>query len=205
MAVKREINGDTHWLNSRGKYDPVRFINKIPKRRDTMVERVFRKIDKLQTRMLADKGVINGWIKEFVEFTEQHHGAAMSEDANFDFTNYAGTMKIKVKISNVIKYDEQIHVAKSLIDKCFTKWGEGAHPNIRLIVNHAFKVDREGELNHQKMIELQSYEINNKDWKKAMEIITKSRRIDSRKRYITFQKKNGKGKWETINMNFSSM
>jgi len=56
------------------------------------------------------------------------------------------------------------------------------------------------------ILSLQSYEIDDPDWKEAMKVINDSMNVITKKEWIALRRRSGfAGKWKSVNLNFSSM
>ena len=117
--------------------------------------------------------------------------------------NFDQSKEVQVKYGQTIGFDERLQIAKQLIDKCIEKWSEGSDMKIRMLVNQAFKVDKKGQLDSKMILSLRQVKINDKDWKQAMELIADSVKIENRRKYFIFKRKDVNGDWQTISLNFS--
>ena len=102
-----------------------------------------------------------------------------------------------------IEFDEQLQVAKELIDECLTEWCDGANAKLAVIVKDAFKVDRKGRLDKNRILGLRKYEIEDEKWKRAMEAIGNSVSVTGRRRYIRFFRIDDSGREYQIQLNWT--
>lgn len=197
---------DGNWIDRRGRKVPPRFVDPIDKNRDVTVERVVLNALKLQKRMEAEKKRFVRWIREHVEYMEKKAEAVEETKGNLTLTNYIGNQQVEIKINEVIAFDERLQVAKGIIDSCLRRWTEGAHVNLKAIVDQAFSVDKKGKVDEKAIARLQKIQIKDPEWKKAMDLINQSRHVDYSRTYLNIRiRKNGEEKWQTVNLNFSSL
>jgi len=113
-------------------------------------------------------------------------------------------------LNDIIQFNEKLQIAKTIIDECLHKWSEGAHKNIRVLVDQAFQVDKKGKLNTSAILKLRTLNIRDKDWKRAMDLIADSIQVVGTKQYLNIRVRDidfdgTPGKWHTVNLNFSSI
>lgn len=192
-AVVTTADGKVMWKDANGSFVPVDNIPEIDKLRDEMVRQLVAKAEQLSQEMRKLKEEVSSTIDDYMELSMSQYGVRYSRKGNVFFKTYDGTKKIDVRISEFIEFDEQITAAKVLIDKCLNRWSEGANANLAIIIKDAFKVDKKGRLDTARILQLQTYQIDDPDWKEAMEAIRMAIKPKRSKRYIRFYKSNGDG------------
>jgi len=189
------------WLDSEAHRIPIKFIGTTDKKRDALVERILKKVETTQLRMKQLKEKIDMDMDRFLESVAAEYGE--NGKGNALLRNFDQSKEVQVKYGQTIGFDERLQIAKQLIDKCIEKWSEGSDMKIRMLVNQAFKVDKKGQLDSKMILSLRQVKINDKDWKQAMELIADSVKIENRRKYFIFKRKDVNGDWQTISLNFS--
>lgn len=203
MAVK---NGEGFWMSPRGKAVDPEVISPLDKRRDRTVEQIVKAAARLENRMRVDKEKYLQKIDKYMSYIEKKFHAERTGKGNLVLTNYSGTVQVEVKISDVIVFDEKLQIAKTMIDACLKKWGADANKNYRAVVDQAFEVDKTGQVNKYNIIRLMRLNIKDEGWKNAMAVLQKSQNITATRQYLNIKKRADlNSKWESINLNFSSM
>lgn len=204
MAIKTESG---EWLDSRGRAVAPAYIPKIDKERDKLVERVFRKAEKLEQDMRKFKDELFEMVEQYLDFLEQESGGKSSDwKGNLTLTGFSGDKQVEVSINEIIDFDERLSIAKSKIDECLKKWSENSNGNIRAIVHEAFNVDKKGRVNTHMILRLTRLNIRDALWKEAMQLIRESINVRGSRRYVNIRRrKDAQAKWETVNLNFSSI
>ena len=203
MATK-DKNGN--WIDSRGKSVPPRYIAKVDKRRDVVVEKILREAKSLRKRMLKFKTESMKAIDDFVEYSESQSGVRMGGiKGNITLSNFAHDGRVEKQIQEYIDFDERLQQAKFIIDELLIKWSEGSRKELITIVNHAFEVDRKGKVNVKAILGLRRLKIKNDQWKKAMNLIDESRSIATTKAYIRFQYRDKERRWHSILLDLASI
>lgn len=196
-----------NWMNRNGKYVESKHIHKATKRKDFVVTKAFNIAFRLQERMKNDKVRIENLIKKYMKDIAKD--AKIKDDAitgNMNLSDYANLISIDINTNDVLKFDENLNVAKALIDKCLKNWTAEGRSEMKAIVNNTFSVDKKGRFNRNAILDLRNIKINNPDWLKAMDYINKSLQIEGTRTYMQFMVRDGiKGKFKRINLNFSNM
>lgn len=120
-------------------------------------------------------------------------------------TSYDGLQKIVIAVQDFITFGAQLQIAKDLIDGCIKEWGEeNANKNIQALVEHAFRVDKNNRINVQNIMGLKRINITDEKWKRAMQAIDDSVRVESSKEYIRFYKRpSPEGEWQAITLDIA--
>lgn len=105
-------------------------------------------------------------------------------------TSYSGEFKVQVAISEYLVFDERLNIAKALIDECINDWTVGANENIKILVDDAFQVDKQGNVSTYRILGLKKYKIEDERWQKAMEAISQSIQPAGSKKYVRVYKRN---------------
>lgn len=123
---------------------------------------------------------------------------------NMTFQNYAGTKMVKVAISENIVFGAELQTAKGLIDECINEWSDGANDKIRVLVNNAFQVDKEGKINRSALLGLRRLDLQEEKWQTAMQAITDSIRVDGSKLYYRFYKRDTpEQQWQAVTVDLA--
>lgn len=201
-----KTNKDGYWISHRGKATPPEFIDPVVKKRDRIVEMIVKRAEKLQEKMTAEKQWMLSKIDEFIAYEEKKTGEPREGKGNLQLTSYDGSMQVQFNLNDIIEFDDRLQIAKGVIDKCLVKWSEGAHKNLRAIVEDAFNVDKKGNVNKQAILKLRSIKIQDDDWNKAMDLIVDSITIAGTRQYLNiFTRPNGSDKFKPVNLTFSSL
>jgi hypothetical protein len=93
---------------------------------------------------------------------------------NVTLTSYDGRYKIQRHVADRIQFGEELEAAKALINSCLDRWSEGANANLRAVVDRAFRTDTKGQIKTASVLKLLRLEIDDTQWKDAMEAIKDS-------------------------------
>jgi len=123
---------------------------------------------------------------------------------NTTLVSFDGKYKVQSAYADNIVFDERLQVAKALIDKCIKKWSAGADNKLLALVNSAFDVDREGNVSPAKVLGLRKLDIDDPDWRKAMEAISQSINVLNSKNYVRFYERMENGEYRQISLNIAA-
>ncbi|MGN7832632.1 DUF3164 family protein [Pseudoxanthomonas sp. 22568] len=186
--------------DAKGRLVPEAQIREIDLMRDKMVMEIVAKARELSALLSAFRlGTLDD-IAAFVSLSaEQYKVALGGKKGNVQLLSYDGQFKVLRAIADRITFDERIQAAKALIDECLTEWTEGAASELRLIVQDAFDVDKQGNISTGKILELRRYKIDDARWKRAMTAIAEGLQVVSTKPYIRIYELNQRtGKYEPL-------
>lgn len=136
---------------------------------------------------------------------EQYGESRGGAKGNITLTSYDGTLKVQVAVADQMTFGPELQIAKSLIDACISEWAIGANVNIRALVEHAFRVDKEGQVSRDAIFALRRVAIDDERWEEAMAAIADSVRIEGTKTYIRFYRRpNPMARWEAVTIDLAS-
>jgi hypothetical protein len=139
---------------------------------------------------------------------ERYNAPIGGKKGNVTLTTFNGQYKVVRAMHDVLMFDEGLQAAKALIDECVNSWSEGANPNIRVLVNDAFQVDKEGKISAGRVLglrRLQMVDATGK-WELAMLALGESLRVQGTVPYIRVYERIGKdGKYEAISLDVAGV
>lgn len=196
------LDSQGNWINRNGNPTPKKNVPSHMKKRDAVVTRIMRRARKLQQHMKREKLRIQNDIEKF--------NSSISEGAepigNLQLSDYANLNLVKITQAEVIRFDERLNVAKSIMDKCLRKWTTRSSQNLKAIITDAFNVDKKGNINKYMVFRLLQIEIDDADWKRATALIRESIQVEGTRKYLQFLTRSSKDdEYESLNLNFSSL
>lgn len=173
---------------------PIAKIKPIDLARDALVQEIVEKARDLNGIMTDFKNDTLADIAAFVQLSAEQYGAKLGgEKGNVTLYSFDGKYKIQRAMSENIVFDERLQAAKALIDACINKWSEGINDNIHVLVNDAFRVDKEGKISTGRVLGLRRLNIVDNEWQAAMNAISESLQVIGTKAYIRIYERNGEG------------
>lgn len=197
-GFKQKANGDLVALSN---IKPIDLI------RDEMVAGMLEKARLMQLQLHQFKRDHMDQLTAFIDTSLSEYGVKHGgKKGNITLTNFDGTKKVQLSVSENISFDERLQAAKELIHECITDWSQGANDNIRTLVDQAFQVDKEGNISTARVLGLRRLDMNDERWDKAMEAISDSVTVTDTKDYIRFyERKNSSAKWHAISLDIAAL
>ena len=190
--MKVMVEGKEYWRDARGNLTPAELVKDIDKARDVLVREWVEKGLSLNKEMRNFKDGIFGDIQAFIELSAEKYNAKVGgSKGNITLYSYDGKYKIQRAINDHLQFDERIQAAKVLIDECLNEWSEGSRPELKALIERAFNVDKEGNLNTSRILGLRRVDIQDPRWQNAMQAISESVQVVSSKAYVRLYERVG--------------
>ena len=190
--MKVMIEGKEYWRDAKGNLTPAELVKEIDKARDALVHEWVERGRDLSKAISHFKKGIFGDVQAFIELSAEKYGAKVGGNkGNVTLFSYDGKYKIQRAINESLQFDERIQAAKVLIDECLNEWSEGSRPELKALIERAFNVDKEGNLNTSRILGLRRVEIQDSRWQNAMQAISESVQVVSSKAYVRLYERVG--------------
>ena len=202
-----ELQGKLYMRDAKGLLVPLELVKPVDQLEDQMVRKIIGFAEELSAQIARFKGHTADDIGAFQALLAEQYGVEPKGGAkgNVTFTSFDGSLKVQVQIADNLTFGPQLQVAKQLIDECIAEWSAEANAPIRALVNHAFQVDKEGRVNRNAILQLRRVAIEDERWKKAMEAITDSIRVQGSKSYIRFYRRpSAEAEWTAITIDLAA-
>lgn len=174
-----------YWKDARGSLVPVELIKPIDKQRDQLVREIVATSKQLSKLLTEFKSRTFGDIEAFVDLSLQEYDTRLGgKKGNVTLATFDGQYKVMRANADNINFDERIQAAKLLIDECAAEWSDGARPEIKVIIDHAFAVDKQGKISIGRVLNLRRLDITDPRWLKAMDSISDSLQVIGSTSYI---------------------
>jgi hypothetical protein len=155
--------------NAAGHLVPMEQIREQDLLRDEVVRQLARRAEEIAAELAAFKSRALSDVADLVRIAGEKYGASLGgKKGNVSLMSFDGRYKITRSVAERIVFTEELEAAKSLIDDCITRWSNGANPNIRALVDRAFRTDNKGQIKTAAVLELLRLEIDDAEWKNAM-------------------------------------
>ena len=77
---------------------------------------------------------------------------------------------------------------------------------IRALVNHAFEVDKPGQVNREALFALRKIDIDDERWRQAQAAITDSIRVTGSKTYVRFYRRpTPEDRWQAVTIDLAAV
>jgi len=166
----------------------------------TLALHINKALTQFKAKALAD-------IDDLIAISSARYGVTIGgKKGNASITTYDGQFKIERAMAERITFTEEILAAKELIDQCIRKWSEGANSHLRVLVDRAFRANRQGQIKTGDVLSLLRVEIDDPDWKRAMEALKDSIQVNGTAVYIRVYQRIGQTEqYQPINLNIAAV
>lgn len=194
-----DINGAPCAINAAGAYVPLANIKEIDKLRDELVVELCATVLELSSAIAKFRTNALREAEAFRQVSAQDHNIRMGgKRGGFALTSYDGEFKIIIDNDALIGMNEKVSIAREAILSCVTRWSEGANANLAALVHHAFEANKQGHLSVARLQGLRSYEIDDPEWKAAMEALAEGMPETGSKTYMRFYRRDDDGSYKQI-------
>jgi hypothetical protein len=198
--------GNEFMTDSQGRQVPAELVSEIDKLRDQTVRRIADEAMKMKDVLGDFKKRIREDIYTFVELSANRYGKAWGgKKGNITLTSYDGRYRLIVAMADNIAFDERLQIARQIIGECLDKWSSNARPEIKVLVNDAFQVDKAGKISTTRVLGLRRLEIKDPDWQKAMQAIAESVQVSGTKQYLRFYERDENGEYQQIPLDVAAL
>ncbi len=193
-------------MDSKGRFVPDNMVKDVEKLEDQLVDKIHQYAIELSEQIARFKGNTFDDVNSFMDIlAEKYNRTKGGKKGNVTFTSFDGCKKVQVAVSEHMDFGAELQVAKNLIDECIFDWNSGSSDEISALVNHAFNVDKKGQINRESLFALRRVKITDPRWLQAMEAITDSIRITGSKTYVRFyQRSTATDKWQAITIDLAA-
>lgn len=206
IASNGQVVPDGFWLNAQGGMDPVANIKPQDQLEDELVRKLVGKaidfrgaLAKFKHDALADTAAFRAEVA--AEYGANKGGAK----GNMTLRTYDGSMSVKVAVAETISFGAELTAAKELIDDCIVEWSEGANGNLRVIIDDAFQVNKEGKIDTGRVLGLRRHSIEDPAWNRAMDAIADAVRITGTRTYVRFYTTDANGGDVAVSLDLAAL
>lgn len=198
-----------YWEAADGSLIPDSKVSDLDKARDAVVRELIVSARKTSDELAEFKKLALQAVDTFVQRSAAEYGVTVRGAAgkgNVTLTSFDGRFKVERQVAERIAFDERLQVAKDAIDGCVRRWGKGSNDNIKVLVNHAFKVDKQGKVSVSAILALRRLKIDDPEWLKAMDALRDSEHAVSSATYVRFYVRDDEtGKYLPISLNAAAV
>jgi len=198
---------DGYKKDAQGRLVPLSMIRPIDLARDSLVQEIVAEASSLATKIAEVKRRFFQDIAAFVQMSvEQYQVKVGGDKGNVTLVSFDGRYKVIRAIQETLVFDERLQAAKALIDSCLQRWSEGAQPEIKVLINDAFQVDKAGNINTGRVLGLRRLAIQDDEWQRAMTAIGEALQVAGSKSYVRIYERIGESdKYRPITLDMAGV
>lgn len=195
-------------MDAKGRLVPEGMVKPQELLEDQTVRRVIAYAEELSAQIGRFKGHSFEDVVTFLDLLSERYGAkkrGMDGKGNVTLSSYDGTLRLQVRVAEQLSFGPGLKVAEDLVKACLRKWSADARPELRRLIEEAFKTDKEGQVSREAIFSLLRLEIEDGDWQAAMEALRECIRVQGSKTYLRLQRRrSAEARWETITIDLAS-
>lgn len=201
-----ELMGDYYMKDASGRLVPAELVKPEHLLEDQTVRKIIAYAEELSAQIARFRGHTFDDIATTLDLMAEKYGTKRGgQKGNVTLTSYDGLLKVTVQVQEQLTFGPELQIAKGLVDDCIGRWSAGANDNIRALVEHAFQVDKEGRINRAALFQLRRLDIDDADWKAAMEALGDAIRVIGSKEYVRFYRRaDTRARWEPITIDLAA-
>lgn len=201
------ISEVAHMRDARGSLTPRHLVKPQDQLQDEAVRKIAYFAQELSAQIARFKIHTFADINSFLGLLDQEYGVkAGGKKGNLTLTSYDGCIRVQVQVADRIEFGPELQSAKALVDECLNEWSNDSRAELRMIVNRAFQVDKEGRINRAEIFQLLRAEIEDERWKRAMLAVRDSIRVVGSKEYVRVHvRDNAQAAWTPVSIDLASV
>ncbi|MBJ9011189.1 DUF3164 family protein [Citrobacter koseri] len=193
-------------VNAQGHLIPESQVKPVDKLRDEVVMGVVAAAREQRQLLAAFKLESMQKIADFTDLSASEYGVEFGgTKGNVTLVSFDGRYKLVRAIGEHRVFDERIQAAKKLIDTCISEWSGGADEKIMALVDHAFRVNKQGKIDINQVLGLRQLDINDDKWNEAMDAIADAIQVTSTSQYLRLYERQGDGSYKQISLDLAKL
>lgn len=181
-----------YMTDAQGRLVPESMVKDIDKLRDQTVLKIVDAARIVNESLRRFKHDAFSDIAAFVQTSAEQYDVQLGgQKGNVTLYSFDGRYKVVRQVQETIKFDERLKAAKALIDECITEWSTGSRDEIKVLVNDAFKVDKEGDVSTNRVLGLRRLNIVGAKWLRAMSAIGDAISVVGSRSYVRIYERVG--------------
>lgn len=194
-------------MNAAGHLVPEHQVREHDKLRDQVARDLVEQALDIHFALARFKALALEDIADLIRISGDKYGVTLGgKKGNVSIFTYDGRYKIERAQADRIVFTDEILAAKELIDQCIRAWSKGANDHLRVLVDRAFRANRQGQIKTNDVLSLLRVEIDDPDWKRAMQALRDSIQVNGQAVYIrVFQRDGMTDRYLPISLNIAGV
>ncbi len=206
MENTENTTPDGYKKDGQGRLVPIAMVKEIDVARDDLVREIVAEATRMSHMLENFKMAAMGDVAAFVELSAEKYGVKLGGvKGNTTLTTYDGEYKLQLAVAEHLTFSEQLQAAKALIDVCLHEWTKDSRVELRVLINDAFQVDKQGNINTNRVLGLRRLDIKDPKWQAAMQAIGDSLQVAGSKSYLRIYRRQGDGGYSLVNLDVAKL
>lgn len=197
---------DGYRVNAQGHLVPESQIKPLDKLRDEVVLGIVEAASRQRLALVAFKLGSMAKIGDFIDLSAAEYGVEYGgAKGNVTLVSFDGRYKLVRAVGEHRIFDERIQAAKKLIDDCIREWSAGANEKIMAMVDHAFRVNKQGRIDINQVLGLRSLNIDDAKWNEAMDAVADAIQVTGTSQYLRLYARQVDGTYKQISLDLAKL
>ena len=187
--------------NAQGHLIPESQVKPVDKLRDEVVMQIVAAARQQRQTLAAFKLESMQRIADFTDLSASEYGVEYGgTKGNVTLVSFDGRYKLIRAVGEHRVFDERIQAAKKLIDDCISEWSVGANEKIMAMIDHAFRVNKQGKIDINQVLGLRQLNIDDAKWNEAMDAIADAIQVTGTSQYLRIYERQADGNYQQISL-----
>ncbi len=197
----------THMINGKGHAVPIAMVSEVDQLIDQTVQKIAEYADDLAAQVARFKGHTHDDVAATVDLLAEKYSVTRGgAKGNTTLTSFDGCTKVEIKVADNITFGPELQIAKQLVDEYISEFSDGLAPELEVLLNHAFQVDKAGAVNREALYALRRLPITHPVWDRAMQALTDSMRVVGSKEYVLISRRpHARAGWKSIPISLAAV
>ncbi|CAH6198353.1 DUF3164 family protein [Citrobacter freundii] len=193
-------------INAQGHLVPESQVKPLDKLRDEVVMNIIESARQQRQQLAAFKLNSMQEIADFIDLSAAEYGVEFGgAKGNVSLVSFDGRYKLLRAVGEHRVFDERIQAAKTLIDTCINQWSGGADEKIMALVDHAFRVNKQGKIDINQVLGLRQLNIDDERWNEAMDAVADAIQVTGTSQYLRMYERQGDGSYKQISLDLAKL
>ena len=171
--------------NANGHLVPEDQVREQDKLRDQVARELSAEAKALHLALQNFKKKSLSDIADLISIAGERYGVQMGgKKGNVTIASYDGQFKVQRSYADRLTFTEEMEVAKVMVYDCIRAWSKGADGHLLAIVDRTFSPNRNGQIKTTDVLDLLRLEIDDDNWKLAMQAVKDSIMVSGSAVYV---------------------
>nr|WP_314523884.1 DUF3164 family protein [uncultured Rahnella sp.] len=197
---------DGYRINAQGHLVPESQVKPLDKLRDEVVMNIIESARQQRQQLVTFKLNSMQQIADFIDLSAAEYGVEFGgAKGNVSLVSFDGRYKLLRAVGEHRVFDERIQAAKTLIDTCINQWSGGADEKIMALVDHAFRVNKQGKIDINQVLGLRQLNIDDDKWNEAMDAVADAIQVTGTSQYLRLYERQCDGSYKQISLDLAKL
>ncbi|HHW4010759.1 TPA: DUF3164 family protein [Citrobacter freundii] len=197
---------EVYRINAQGHLVPESQVKPLDKLRDEVVMNIIESARQQRQQLAAFKLNSMQQIADFIDLSAAEYGVEFGgAKGNVSLVSFDGRFKLLRAVGEHRIFDERIQAAKTLIDTCINQWSGGADEKIMALVDHAFRVNKQGKIDINQVLGLRQLNIDDERWNEAMDAVADAIQVTGTSQYLRLYERQVDGTYKQLSLDLAKL